>query len=169
MSAGMDFTAAIAAGAVPQVTSALGFLAPRFRVAVEAALAECERAGLEAIVYETYRSDELQQLYYARGRTVKPPDYTVTNASSNLYSWHGYGLAVDVIHRKLRWKVARSWYVDVAEIFKRHGCKWGGDWKTVDLPHFQWGKCKATPSDRARELIRVGGLEAVWRAAGAAA
>ncbi len=32
------------------------------------------------------RSDELQRLYYARGRTIIPPHYTVTNAQSAQYS-----------------------------------------------------------------------------------
>jgi peptidoglycan L-alanyl-D-glutamate endopeptidase CwlK len=43
----------------------------------------------------------------------------------------------------------------------------GGDWKFKDLPHFQWGPCKPSPSDRARELIRTEGMEAVWGAVGA--
>src|SRR4051812_13450464 len=74
-------------------TAELSFLAPAFRAAVEAAIAECnaQPLSLGATVHETYRSNELQRIYYARGRTVRPPKDTVTNASSNLYSWHGYG------------------------------------------------------------------------------
>jgi hypothetical protein len=52
-------------------------------------------------------------------------------------------------------------------IFAKYGCKWGGDWKSPDRPHFQWGKCKPGPSDVARELIRTRGVEAVWEAVGA--
>lgn len=150
-------------------TAELDYLAPGFRVAVERAIEACNDSSnaLDAIVYETYRSNELQSVYYKRGREVKPPDSPVTGAQTNLYSWHGYGLAVDVIHREKEWDVGNSWFQSVAEIFTRHGCKWGGDWKSPDRPHFQWGRCKPSPSDEARELIRTRGIEAVWEAVGA--
>ena len=150
-------------------TRDLAYLAPLFGLAVQAAAAECRAKGLSAMVYETYRSNELQAVYYTRGRIVKPPPTPVTNAMSNLYSWHGYGLAVDVIHQEKEWNVSPRWFADVADIFKRHGCKWGGDWTTKDLPHFQWGLCRASPSDRARELLRTRGIHAVWEAVGAIA
>ena len=153
-------------------THDLTFLAPAFEAAVRAAIDECNSPAndLNAIVYETYRSNELQAVYYARGRTVRPPAKPVTNASSNLYSWHGYGLAVDVIHATQGWSPERhGWFNAVAEIFKRHGCKWGGDWTSPDPPHMQWGLCKASPSDVARELLRTRGIEAVWEAVGALA
>ena len=142
----------------------LTLLAPKFREAVEAAINDCQGRGLDAYVYEAYRSQELQALYYARGRTVIPPVRTVTNAASNLYSWHGYRLAVDVISRSHAWSVPESWFSAVAESFSKFGCKWGGDWKQKDTPHFQWGKCKPSPSDAARQIMHAGGVEAVWRA-----
>jgi hypothetical protein len=152
-----------------KATSDVQLLAPLFRAAVAASIAECnaEANRLDAVVYETYRSNELQVVYYARGRTVRPPPEPVTNAMNNLYSWHGYGLAVDVIHRTRHWAPGDPWFARVAEIFKRNGCKWGGDWKQRDLPHLQWGLCKPSPSDRARELMRTGGVLAVWEAVGA--
>lgn len=164
MSAGMTISYTLA---VP--TSDVDYLAPGFRGAVENAIAECNDPsnGLDAIVYETYRSNELQALYYKRGREVKPPHSPVTRAQTNLYSWHGYGLAVDVIHRTKEWGPGDSWFRTVSEIFKRHGCKWGGDWKSPDMPHFQWGRCKPSPSDDARELIKTRGVDAVWEAVGA--
>ena len=66
------------------VSRDLELLAPKFRIAVQAAVAECRAAGLDAWVFEAYRSQELQALYYARGRTVIPPPRTVTNAPTNL-------------------------------------------------------------------------------------
>lgn len=142
-------------------------LAPAFRAAVEAALADCAARNLDAYVYEGYRSQALQSLYYARGRTIIPPSATVTNASSNLYSWHGFGLAVDVISRSKGWDPPEQWFSDVADCFKPHGCRWGGDWEMRDLPHLQWGPCKPSPSDLARELLQTQGLQAVWKAVGA--
>ncbi|HEX4683763.1 MAG TPA: M15 family metallopeptidase [Gemmatimonadaceae bacterium] len=156
----------------------LGLLAPKFRDAVQRALQGCADRGRDAFVYEAYRSTDLQGLYYARGRTVTPPTDTVTNARSNLYSWHGFGLAVDVISRTHGWDwddmasdvreaERAAWQADVAECFRAAGCRWGGEWKMKDLPHFQWGLCKPSPSDRARELMASGGLQAVWTAVAA--
>jgi peptidoglycan L-alanyl-D-glutamate endopeptidase CwlK len=156
--------------AVPRVSRDLSLLAPEFRLRVEAAIAECNDKGLDAWVYEAFRTDELQQLYYKRGRTIIPPTSTVTNAKTNLYSWHGYGLAVDVVSKSKLWEPVEGekWFRKVAQIFKAHDCKWGGDWTKPDPPHFQWGRCKPSPSDLARLIIRQDGREAVWDAVGAA-
>jgi len=167
MSAGLDEAFDFHAA---RPTNDLTLLAPMFRAAVDAAIAECndENNKLRAMVYETYRSNELQTVYYLRGRTVRPPETPVTNAMHNLYSWHGYGLAVDVIHETKGWDPGDDWFARVAEVFMKHGCKWGGAWKSPDLPHFQWGLCRASPSDEARALIHARGVEAVWEAVGAA-
>ena len=145
-------------------------LAPLFRQTVQAAIAECNDAtGLNAMVYEAYRSQELQALYYARGRTIIPPTGKVTNAPTNRYSWHGYGLAVDVVHATKFWTPpgGDAWFRDVAAVFARHGLNWGGDWTKPDLPHFQWGRCKPSPSDEARRLLDTQGQAAVWQVLGA--
>ena len=153
--------------ALVRVRREMNLLAPLFRAAVERALADCRSRSLDAYVYETYRSPELQALYYARGRTVIPPLKRVTNASDNLYSWHGYGLAVDVISRSRGWDQPESWFRDVAASFKKEHCNWGGDWAMRDLPHFQWSRCKPSPSDRARQIHGTDGIEGVWTAVGA--
>lgn len=140
----------------------LMLLAPRFRQVVEAAIAECNSKNLNAIAFETYRSQELQAVYYAKGRTTIPPTKPVTYAPTNLHSWHGYGLAVDVIHRHHHWAPPDGWFDEVAEIFIRHGCKWGGQWTRPDLPHFQWHLCKPSPSDEARRIILSQGVNAIW-------
>ena len=153
----------------------LDLLAPHFADAVRAAIAECNREskadgpGLDVVVYEAYRSQELQALYYARGRTIRPPDTPVTNAPTNLHSWHGFGLAVDVIHQQNGWDPpgGMTWFQDVARIFARHGCAWGGNWRVKDYAHFQWGACKPSPSDEARRLLATQGVLGVWRVLGA--
>ena len=75
---------AIAAYHAAKPTNDRNLLAPLFRAAVEAAIAECNDATnqLNAVVYETYRSNELQVVYYARGRTVRPPTYTSASRTS---------------------------------------------------------------------------------------
>jgi peptidoglycan L-alanyl-D-glutamate endopeptidase CwlK len=143
----------------------LAALAPRFRAAVEAALAECRAAGLDAIVYEARRSNERQEWLYAQGRTR--PGERVTNAKDAMHGWHFFGLAVDVISRSMEWDAPADWWQRMGAIFERHGCDWGGRWTTPDLPHVQWGTLKPSPSDRARELYVTDGLGAVWREVGA--
>jgi len=147
----------------------LSLLAPKFRLAVESALADCKAAGYNAMVYEGYRSQVLQAIYYARGRTVIPPKSPVTNAFSNLFSWHGYGLAVDVVDAEKLWAPdgGEAWFKAVADIFKSNSCKWGGDWTQPDTPHMQWGLCKPSPSDKARALLANQGVAAVWAAVAA--
>ena len=108
-----------------RVVQTLDVLAPSFAMAVSKAIADCAANGLDAMVYESYRSQDLQANYFARGRTIVPPDTTVTNAASNLYSWHGYGLAVDVISRSKEWDKPESWFASVAEYFLAAGCRWG--------------------------------------------
>lgn len=141
-------------------------LAPFFAEVVIRALSECNSPenGLSAMLYEGYRSQALQALYYQRGRTVFPPYATVTNAPTNLDSWHGYGLAVDIVHSSKYWSPpgGEAWFRKVASIFKKHQCNWGGDWKRVDLPHFQWHRCSASPSQQARQLIVDQGVHEVW-------
>jgi peptidoglycan L-alanyl-D-glutamate endopeptidase CwlK len=164
MSAGLD-----SVPHQPLVDHDLGKLAPAFRAAVEASLADCQAMKLDAVVFEALRSEALQSVYYARGRTQIPPEHTVTNAKSALFSWHGYGLAVDVISASDRWNARPSWWAAVAAVFKGYGCSWGGDWEGElrDLPHFQWGLCPASPAMRTRAVLSVGGLSAVWSLYGA--
>lgn len=154
----------------------LSLLAPKFRAAIEGAIAACDAAGYPVKVNEGFRSQARQAWLYAQGRTR--PGARVTNASTNLTSWHGYGLAVDVIHRTLAyWPHGRAasanaanaqWFADIGAIFKAHGCNWGGDFASFpDTPHMQWGRCRPSPSARARELIRTGGVQRVWQEVGA--
>ncbi len=152
-----------------RVSNDLSLLAPKFEDAVRTALRACRDAGFPAKVYEAQRSQELQALYYARGRTIIPPRHTVTNAPTNLQSWHGYGLAVDVVHETKYWEPegGEAWFRKIADIFKAHDCSWGGDWRHPDTPHFQWHLCKPSPSPEARRLLLQQGREAVWKVVGA--
>jgi hypothetical protein len=148
-----------------------GGLAPKFREALLAALEECHQSGLDAYAYETLRSDELQELYYARGRTDIDGEFplgeTVTNARSAQFGWHFFGLAADIISKSREWKVSDDWRHKVCAIMRKHGLKCGADWPHPDLPHVQWGACRNTPSDGARSLYAEGGLPAVWAAVNA--
>lgn len=151
---------------VPVIQSDIRLLAPYMGCAVGEALNRCHRHKLDVIVYESRRSDALQAYYYAQGRTR--PGNIITNASSGIYGWHYYGLAVDVISASRQWSVTAEWQKAVAEIFEDCGLDWAGRWQNPDYPHYQWGTLRSSPSDRARELLNTGGVSAVWKAVGAA-
>ena len=117
-------------------------LDPGARTAAEAALADCKAAGLDVLVYCTYRDFEEQNRLYASGRTA--PGEWKTNARGG-QSWHNWRLALDLVPLRngvpvwgrTNAKDVALWKA-VAEKFKAHGFEWGGDWpKAQDWPHFQ--------------------------------
>src|SRR4051812_11131876 len=104
----------------------LDCLAPKFRERLEAAIADATHAGLDPIIFETGRSDELARLYYEHG---------VSRAPDALHTWHHYGLAADVISKSREWKVYpdaagsggdKDWVALLVKIFKAHSLDWGG-------------------------------------------
>lgn len=151
-----------------------GKLAPLFAATIKAALEECRQTAapggegfLDAKVFEALRSNERQAWLYAQGRT-RPGD-KVTNAKTATTSWHGYGLAVDVVHTTKLWNpygsneaMNEKWFRAVAAVFKKHGCNWGGDWQHPDTPHMQWGKCTASPTSGVIALYNAADLKPVW-------
>lgn len=147
---------------VPAVRS-LDVLAPKFRAALEALLADLP----DAKVAETLRTPERQSFLYGFGRDYDDGRGIVTQAPTNLTTWHGYGLAADVVHRVHEWDAGTSWFLHLGEVAEHHGLKWGGAWRHPDLPHVYWGRCKDTPSYVAVGLYTTRGIEAVWQAVGA--
>jgi hypothetical protein len=147
---------------VPRVTSLDG-LAPKFRAALEAMLAEFP----EAIVGETVRTPARQEYLHGFGREYDDGRGKVTAASSALFSWHGYGLAADIWKKGVLYQATPTWFTAMGAVAKKHGLDWGGDWTVRDLPHVQWGQCKDSPSYVARGLYESGNVEAVWQAVNA--
>lgn len=146
-------------------------LAPKMRNAVRTAIARCTAAGHPVTVYEALRSDELARMYFELKRS---------KARNGYYTWHFYGLAVDIIHPDHGWSwwdsaapEARAWRSNVVKIFKACGMDWGGDFKSFpDAPHFHWERCKPSPSKESIRLYETAGgelpgREAVWHAVGA--
>lgn len=141
----------------------LDVLAPKFRVALDAVLAEIPSAK----VAETLRTPERQSFLYGFGRDYDDGRGIVTQAPTNLTSWHGYGLGCDIVNVEHEWAAPLSWFTHMGEIAERHGLKWGGRWRHPDFPHVQWGLCKDAPSYVSVGLYTTSGIEAVWRAVGA--
>jgi len=107
---------------------------------------ECTKAGIDVLVYCTYRSAREQDDLYAIGRTVKGK--VVTNAKGG-DSMHQYGVAIDCVpmyQGKPLWngdlpstpKHDRL-YEKMAAIATKLGIEWSGNWKTFkEMAHFQY-------------------------------
>lgn len=140
-------------------------LAPKMQAAVEAVLAELTAQGRTPWLFEAVRTPARQAYLYAQGRTR--PGAVVTNASSHLRSWHGHGLAVDIICRQALW-ASPAFFAALGPVAEAHGLTWGGRWPTLpDAPHLQWGRCPTGPraADRARTAAE--GMAATWAVYGA--
>ena len=139
-------------------STSLEDLIPDVRVQFHAWVAACAARGVTAHPYCTYRSPEEQAAEYAKGRTVKPPWRTTTDAQP-WQSWHQVRRAVDacpLVNGKCVWEVfphpndetrfhifgdlkflVPEWLVLVEEADKL-GIEWAGRWTTfVEYVHFQ--------------------------------
>lgn len=157
-------------GTVPPevpVQRSLTLCAPKFASAVTALVAHLN-GGLTEMVFETLRTEARQTFLYGFGRDYDDGRGKVTNARSALYSWHGFGLAVDVVEKDATpWNAPPTFWNAIGDAADATGLTWGGRWSKPDLPHVQWGGCPASPSDADRALFASGGMEAVWRKYGA--
>jgi peptidoglycan L-alanyl-D-glutamate endopeptidase CwlK len=112
---------------------------PKARDFVEAAKA----AGLDVLIYCTYRNREEQDELYTHGRTA--PGKIVTNARAG-QSAHNFGLAFDgvpLIAGKPAWDDHEAWetYGHVASAV---GLEWAGNWpRFKEFPHIQFPNWKS--------------------------
>lgn len=116
-------------------------LHPKLRADAAQAWIEAQAAmpnNVKIIISQGYRTFAESDALYAQGRTK--PGQIVTNAKAG-QSYHNYGLAIDMLmttNSKEDWVVGPNW-MKVAEIMKKHGWTWGGDFKGdfKDNPHFE--------------------------------
>ena len=153
-------------------------LHPLFKDMVRGLLENAEDAGLKIGLFEGIRSLERCAQLYAQGRDVNgnviDPKQIVTNSKPG-YSWHNYGLAVDIVMDgsdkpglQASWKEAvdansdkiNDW-TQMGGIGEQLGLTWGGHFKSaVDLPHFQF--TGNLTIEQAFDLNKQGGLPAIW-------
>ncbi len=130
-------------------------LAARASKLIELAKAD----GFTLRVVQGLRTIAEQDALYSQGRTRKGPK--VTNAKGG-QSNHNYGLAVDfafVVGGEISWD--EKLYKNLGRWAKQVDLAWGGNWKSVDLPHVE---LPGIP--KWSELLRLhqtGGMGAVWK------
>jgi len=101
--------------------------------------------GHKIIITNGTRTNEEQQKLYDQGRVT--PGKIVTNAKPGS-SYHNFKLAFDfaiVKDDRPTWDAkvdvdqdGVSDYVEVGELGESLGLEWGGRWRFLDLPHFQF-------------------------------
>lgn len=86
--------------------------------------------GYPVLVTCTVRDDEAQLAAYNAGRSnSKVPTFHSVDA----------GLAFDICKNVKGEEYSdKGFWAAVSAIGKAMGFTWGGDWKMVDMPHFQW-------------------------------
>lgn len=101
-----------------------GLLEPTFRAAIVSIMNDAAAEGTQLMILETYRSQELQELYFSRGAT-----------QLQTVGVHHYGLACDlgiVVAGQVNWKAD---YSILGRLGGKYSLIWGGDWGTPDRPH----------------------------------
>ena len=129
---------------------------PRLQRIASAWMKACAIEGITVAISETLRTAAEQDALYAQGRTK--PGNIVTNAQGRSYrSQHQWGIAFD-FYLKMDidgdGKISDDAYNDskghfkrAAEIAKKLGLAWGGDWKSiVDKPHLYLPEWGSTPT-----------------------
>lgn len=113
----------------------------KFRKFISAAVSIAAGMGCDYKAISGQRGEAEQNRLFAQGRTA--PGRKVTNArfgSSN----HNFGIALDFgVFAGGRYldssnpRRASAVHKAVAAVADRYSIKWGGDWRTPDIPHFE--------------------------------
>lgn len=112
-------------------------LHPKVKDKAQAFLDECKKAGLNVIIYSTYRDHESQNDLYAQGRTKAGKVVTKAKGGDSFHNWRVAFDAAPVINGKIDWNNTKA-FERMGAIGKKVGLEWGGDWKFKDMPHFQF-------------------------------
>ena len=107
-----------------ELVNAMELLEPVTRAAVLAVIDDAKTHGIELMVFETYRSQERQQMLFAQGAT-----------KLRHVGVHHYGLACDLVKSI---GGVPSWKGDfslLGTLAKTRGLVWGGDWGSPGAHH----------------------------------
>jgi peptidoglycan L-alanyl-D-glutamate endopeptidase CwlK len=119
-------------------------LEPEVRLVATMLIEKAVAQGINVKVIGGHRTYAEQDALYAQGRTK--PGKLVTNAKGG-YSNHNFGLAFDIGIFSKDGKTYHGEHPDYKRcgmIGESIGLEWGGRWKFVDEPHFQYNPLKLT-------------------------
>ena len=136
-------------------------LKPEFLMRLQAGLNELDRKGIAYAIIETYRSQEVQDAYYAQGResldivnqkrieaglSVIDEYQNRQMITKTRHSKHTDGLAADIVpvlsRGRIPWLIrdasTAALWLSISEVLKKHGLTWGGDWEPKNLWGIGW-------------------------------
>lgn len=119
----------------------------------------CKQAGIDVLIYCTYRSNEEQRALYAQGRRplqevnalrekVSLPAITAKQNKIVTYAKEGQSKhnircafdCVPLVAGKAIWDKTNPIWQDIGKIGESVGLKWAGNWKRFkEYPHFEIG------------------------------
>lgn len=149
----------------PPVCRDVGLLAPGFYAKLRLLIAKMKVKGWNPVITETVRTPERQAWLYGFGREWDDGRGVVTNAATNVKSWHGFGLAVDFKSGDHDWDdTPEQFWTDLALCAKAENLTSGSEWRMKDKPHVQWWTpgMRSAPSPLAAQLQEDGGNQLVW-------
>jgi hypothetical protein len=130
------------------------------------------------------RTDPAQAALWAQGRIpvdqvnalrkalgwapIDVSDNAIVTKAKPGYSWHSFGMAVDVVpfdsQQHPDWNESHPVWQEIVTKGEALGLVSGISFE--DTPHFQLvGRFPTTPDDEVRALAQTGGMQAVWQAA----
>ena len=139
---------------VPEVSRDMSLVYPLFAAKVTAGVVKCRNLGIQAFVFEAWRSPQRQEYLYEQGRKREGP---IVTKARGWDSFHQYGLAVDIAC-----KVAGKWTWDfdtakVAKCFTDEGLESLAPFESC---HFQM--TRGIRVDQAYTLTRSAGVQRLW-------
>jgi peptidoglycan L-alanyl-D-glutamate endopeptidase CwlK len=137
-------------------------LHPKLADLIRQMYAMLEQENYELHVVQGLRSWSQQDVLYQQGRTTLGPIVTEAQAG---YSWHNFGLAVDVapfVGLAPDWNASHPAWQRIFAIGKSLGLVEGACWHKPDDPHLQLSDYPVTPTDEDREIFLQAGESAVW-------
>lgn len=151
----------------PATKMRLAQVHPKVSEGIQKLITTLAGEGIAIRVTQGFRSYEEQDQLYEQGRTAPGPIVTYAHAG---YSWHNFGLAVDVApfdaHGKPDWDIRHAGWSRIVALAEADGFVSGSRWGKPDWPHLQMtGVYPVTPNDQVRQLFTASSLQAVWDAA----
>lgn len=158
----MDKSALTSSFNVNACNREMALLYPGFADAVGRALRNLKaKAGIDAALFEGWRSPLRQDWLFSSGRTREG---RILTKARRWESWHQYGLAGDIVldndpgpRTAWYWDKNLSTYELVAKIFKEEGLHWLG---LGDAGHFELNG--GLTVGEAQSITRDHGLQQLW-------
>lgn len=113
-------------------------LLPQVRQLAEAHIAACADAGIDLLVYCTYRDKAAQDALYAQGRKTPGAIVTCARGGESFHNWRMAYDCVPLVHGKADWSSQR--WAEIGRLGEALDLEWAGRWrgKLKETAHFQF-------------------------------